>query len=208
MFEGSRSYLYKGAAHPCLASGLHWLCRARVKAIWTAKEFLNIKYLDPRWENQCPMCLAVGGTETLEHLFLRCSRWRQQRRKHLRPLLRVMTERAMLAGVVERSLRSELRVRYLLGGAYVTEGNEEHHLPHWLVGEIDATLLEAAVQAYTEGRRDRIEGLPAYIKVARFLQEVMPLRFRILGPLLQAQRADVNNVDRAVLVEDPGEEGT
>ena len=48
--------------------------------------------------------------------------------------------------------------------------------------------------------------LPDYIRVARFLHEVMPLRFKILGPLVQAQRAEVNNVDRAVHADEPGEE--
>ncbi len=167
---------------------LEHISTGRVKAIWTAKEFINIRYLDEQWENQCPMCLDMGGPETLEHLFLKCSKWRRQRRAHLRPILRSITARGMLAGVAPSTKRTELRLRYLLGGTYMTDTNEARLLPHWLITERDEHQLAVAVREYVEtGVVAEGTLLPDYIRVARFLHEVMPLRFKILGSLVQSK---------------------
>ena len=113
----------------------------------------------------------------------------------------------MLAGVAPSTKRTELRLRYLLGGTYVTDTNEARLLPHWLITEMDEHQLAVAVREYVEtGVVAAGTLLPEYIRVARFLHEVMPLRFKILGTLVQTQRAEVNNVDRAVHADEPGEE--
>jgi hypothetical protein len=62
-----------------------------------------------------------------------------------------------------------------------------------------------------EGAWDRVDddvGTPGCVRVAQFLQQVMPLRLRVLGPLLEAPRANADTQGMAVLAGTGAEAGT
>jgi hypothetical protein len=148
-------------AQPPLGFGLRALHRCRLGGLWTAPRLARRGLLDEQYMSRCPCCGRARG-ETLCHLLLSCSRWREQRETYLRVLL---VEIDVLQ--LSRSRRAAL----LLGGEY-----RGHCLRGWLPAK-------AADPEVVSGVGYRMCGA---FQVAAYLQRVLKVRQAILGPLRRA----------------------
>jgi len=222
-FEATSGYIWQAARYPTLATGVHWLTRARVGALWMGRAYARIHWLPAEFLTRCMFCENATAGETLPHMLAECSRWDTQR-VPLEPLIDEARRRlgAGMATVDNVAL-------YLLGGRIGGEHHNDAHgirCTHWVKlgrrrgapqmgigGLVDVAPAVPAVQEWQgevdvdaatveEGR------VPGFVLVARFLQAVMPVRFSELRPLLTVAasppRADAGT-GRAALMRE-GEE--
>jgi len=180
----SRSYLDLGVRYPRLARGFHWLTRLRLGSFWTARRFARIGWLAEEFRTRCPFCRRECGGEDERHFLLECASWHEPRE-------------SFLSGW---TFGMEATWFNLLGGSRASSG---------VSGETIRSLwcprdgaFHPEMDSPEEGAWDRVDddvGTPGCVRVAQFLQQVMPLRLRVLGPLLEAPRADADIQGMAVL---------
>jgi exonuclease III len=172
--DQSRQYLKEVHRFPSDCKGLLWLTRLRVNAFWSARAFQKIRWLPEEYDSLCPFCNLHGSGETIEHFLATCSKWHAERRLYLGHLL------DMGASFIN-----------LLGGSSTEGGiSAEENLKIWLFNEIQQLAPAENVGSHA----------PGFIQVARFLQQVMPKRLRLLADLLRAPRANADINGRADLM--------
>ena len=183
-FGSSVKYLALTAKYLAFSKGLWWLTRIRVNAFWTGRAFERIGWLPARFRNQCPFCSREGTGENVEHFLLVCPAWEVMRQESLR-------------GLLDRGFDSV----NLLGGSKHNSGLMlDQALPLWLYPWRDDEPRD-------DGDRQHnmvVERLPGFVQVAKFLQQVMPIRLRRLAVLLRTPRADAeDNGGMVALQEEP-----
>lgn len=155
-FEASNGYIWQAVKYPALATGVHWLTRARVGAIWVGVAYARIRWLPAEFLTRCPFCghgdggeagvagdnaegvnVAHGGGhdgETLPHLLLECPRW-DEFRVLLRPLIDEARARLGAGG------NADTLATYLLGGRVrgAHEDAQDIWCRHWVsLGRVQA----------------------------------------------------------------------
>ncbi len=177
----SKGYLTRGDQYSGLARGFSWLHRVRTSSVWLAARLAKAGILSARYSDECPFCHQSGGTgETMSHLIERCPAWRIQREN-------------TITGFFE-------------GASWI------NHIGGWTEGEgwSSDQVLDLWVGAPTQGARDlRISdfgedwvagvALPGCVRIAAFLQLVMPTRQAKLQRGLEPLRADAVIDGRAAL---------
>lgn len=185
-FEQSKAYLKYSCRYTSLSSGVHWLCRLRVNAFWTVTALQKIGWLPDRFSSLCPFCNIVSTGETIEHLLTVCRRWRTQRNRYLGMLLRDMGWDYI----------------NLLGGSRIESGvSLVDLLPIWL-GPERRDVANEALQIGNDIGIEIDRATPGFVRVAKFLQEILPVRFQVLAELLRAPRADADILGMAILPEE------
>jgi hypothetical protein len=228
-FEATNGYIWQAVRYPALATGVHWLTRARVGALWVARSYARIRWLPAEFLARCPFCEGEAQGETLPHMLVECPRWDAQRAP-LGPLVDEARDRLGAAATVENV------AVYLLGGRIRggRDGARDIRCRHWVKlgrrrggggapqmgngGLIEDGLAPQAAAAPVDGveqqtedageANDHVEAgrVPGFVLVARFLQAVMPARLAVLRPLLQIPpRADAGH-GRAALQEGEGDD--
>ena len=207
-FRLTKHFIFKAVLYPQLCSGITWLVKARLGAIWTGSRLLQIRYLPEIYRDLCPCC-ERRTCETLVHLVLVCNRWHRERDRWLNPIIAEMPE-----------LTDVEKVRVLLGGRVIIgdqiEGNDpivQHYsVPNWCImrnmpGAVDVELDEAfnrdapdlgaaiAVAPRVGDRELAQQAASKFVDVARYFHEVMPLRRAVIAPLIENAypRANANN---------------
>jgi hypothetical protein len=177
-YDVTSGYLWEALQYPLEPLGIHWLTKARVNALWTARSYARIRWLPEEYRTRCPFCNLGDHGETLGHLLVECPRWDEQRRE-----IQFMVDEAREQLGPETD--SRVIATYLLGGRCLRGDREAH------IRCIDWVRVERELrrEGNDDGRAfdDRTAG---FILVARFFKAVMPARFSVLGPLLKPPRAD------------------
>ena len=89
-FQRTNAWVAQTKWHPALGGGCQDLLRLRVSTFWTGERAAKAGLIDKKFQSECPCCKATGTPETIVHFLLRCPKWRNQRRDHLRPLMRAI----------------------------------------------------------------------------------------------------------------------
>lgn len=170
-YQDSTAYIAKASNFSKYAKGIHYLTRFRVGAVWTASRLASIGWLPMEYIARCPFCNS-DVPETLTHILMECEAW-SSHRVSLRDILG--------NGPI-----------FLLGGRRVgIETDQSLISERWLDSAVPSDG-PVSLQSTVESR------LPGFIIVADFLQQICPIRFRILANLLQIPRADAANNGMAV----------
>lgn len=154
-FSRSRKYLREGLKFPLMSKGIDWLCKLRLGALWLAPRLAQIRRLPIQYLETCPCCNTLVK-EDLDHLLCRCPRWVQ--------------ERALLEAEMEQNAESESYYIQLLGGSREQDPVPDQVLQSWC-SSMGLGLGVAEVG-------------PGFIKMAQYLQVVLPLRFGMLRTLV------------------------
>ena len=101
-----------------LGQGLSMVQKCRLRALWTAERRAKHRLIDSIYRTRCPCCNQEGEGETMEHLLLDCSAWREERMKYIGSLIEQI-------GLFRLPLSE--RCTLLLGGEYMG-----HRLDNWL----------------------------------------------------------------------------
>lgn len=147
-FEQTRKFLTLALQRTDLCRGIMWLVRMRGLAVWTGPRAAKAGLVDRRWSKECPSC-GENCREDIPHILLECSAHTEDRRECIQPLV----ER--FAGPASALQRVELAT-LILGGRV---GGVEHS-QEWL----------------GEATQSRWREAPPFLRVAEFLQRVMPRR--------------------------------
>ena len=187
-YAKTRNYLKKAMRFPSVSRGVHWLARCRVNAFWTTVRLAKIGMVAPEWENVCPCCGIDYPTkgETVAHMLLVCPKWNTQRQQHLQSLLDFIQEASGFESW-DSLTDAELEVycQICLGGC--KDGVPKLVIPDWSGDEYDgADEVERVVHPVFP-----FQG-PPFIKVARFLQDIVPIRLGILHDILIPSGADAD----------------
>jgi hypothetical protein len=122
-------------------------------------------------------------------LLLECACWDEARQRHLGEWITLgATETNLLGGSGEAGgLPPDMvRMRWCpRDPTFHSEANEE----------------ETKEEEQPEGAPTQEERTPGCVQVARFLQHIVPIRFGMLRPVLEAPRADADGEGMAVLAE-------
>jgi exonuclease III len=185
----TQAYLWLGVRYPHLSRGFHWLTRLRLGSFWSAKRLARIGWLAAEFRTKCPFCGEMGTGEDEAHFLLVCTRWNDARLRHL-------GEWATTLGAAWYNL---------LGGSRDTGGLSKAGVrrlwcPRDPTFRPDADLLEMD-PAMGHGNDDD-GSMPGCVRVARYLQEVIAVRFGVLSTFLETPRADADLDGMAVLAED------
>ena len=201
----TNSYLQIGIKYPSLARGITWLTKLRVGAFWPTSRLVAAGLIHvPHWSNHCPCCQA-NVSETLSHFIMTCTRWNEQRELYLGALIRYCRNFLLLEDPTNiLTPEQQLQVvKLVCGGIQERAAHDEVPqqtlcIPNWL--EIPNMIDELHYHEEAQGN-DALLGLPGFIRVAKFLQSVIPIRQSIVARLILTPRANANNYGRAVLVE-------
>jgi hypothetical protein len=179
-----RDYLAAAVRYPVFSQGIHWLCRMRVGAIWTVRRFVRIRWLPERYLTECPFCCVVNDTgEDLQHLLIQCQAWAEYRHE---ANLGLVGEYEILLGGSRNIGEAEM-------DRVVNEG--------WMDPPDDDLNPELHAQMGDDDGAD-VELVPRFIKVAKFLGIMMPVRQRRLSNLLRnTPRANADVAGMAVFVD-------
>ena len=151
-FGLTRSYLIRSLKHPDLTLGVRWLTRMRTLGVWMGPRAAKARLIPEMFRTVCPSCRAEIA-EDIQHVLLDCPNGLAERQRTVQPLLDHIAAYQPALG------REELAV-ILLGGQ---------------AGGVDLTKFWLGSAAHSNW-----DGSAAYLKVAEFLQLVMPLRMRKL----------------------------
>ena len=183
----SRGYLKKAVNFPLFYKGVHALCRLRVGAFWAIRRFVHIGWLPERLLTLCPFCNTEGTGETIHHLVVECTAWKDFRPDNFIDLPNLLGGSGGPGGVG------------LVGVS----------LSSWLGHENIQFQPDLSPQG-VENRELDSGQLPGFMHVAMFLMKVIPVRQRRLNQLLrEAPGADANEngmadfADEAQFEEDP-----
>jgi exonuclease III len=149
-YETTNEYLKKALEFPQYSKGCNWLFRARVKGIWSVKHAISRNLIRQDIAGKCPACREIIVEDELVHIMLDCQKYNEHR-----DLLSQKVELARDAGFDSKSI-----LILLLGGL---QGENPAARP-WTARQ----WMQGIEQNNGEG------GEPVFIKVAEFLQRVMP----------------------------------
>ena len=147
-FGLTRSYLIRSLKHPDLTLGVRWLTRMRTLGVWTGPRAAKAKLISEMFRTVCPSCRAENA-EDIPHILLECPIGLAERQRTVQPLV------DQVAAVQPDLGREELAI-ILLGG----QAGGADLRKNWVGSAAHSTW----------------DGAAAYLKVAEFLQLVMPLR--------------------------------
>ena len=151
-FGLTRSYLVRSLEQPNLTVGVRWLTRMRTLGVWMGPRAAKAKLIPDMYRTVCPSCRAEIA-EDIPHVLLECPIGLAERQRTVQQGL------DQVAATQPDLGREELAV-ILLGGQ---------------AGGVDLTKIWLGTAAHSTW-----DGAAAYLKVAEFLQLVMPLRMRKL----------------------------
>jgi len=147
-FGLTRSYLVRSLEYHDLTLGVRWLTRMRTLGVWMGPRAAKANLVPEVFRTVCPSCRAEI-TEDMAHVLLECPIGSVERQRTVQPLL------DHIAAYHPNLGREELAV-ILLGGQ---------------AGGVDFTKIWLGTAAHSTW-----DGAAAYLKVAEFLQLVMPRR--------------------------------
>ena len=148
----SEHYLKKSLRHPGLALGVRWLARLRTKSFWTGPRAAHAKLVPAWWGSMCPSCEGKLK-EDIPHILLECPLHNEARCRLIQPVVGWAT------GTISAPSREELAM-VLLGGQ---------------VGRVDLSK-----QWLGEAKHNPCGEKAPFLRVAEYLQEIMPSRMRNL----------------------------
>ena len=169
--EGSRRYLAVATHNPSIARGIYWLCRFRVGAVWLARRLATIRFIDQVYRTRCPFC-NEEVVETVEHLLLQCTRWREHRTSYWGESMTGLTVVQLLGGS---------------NGEGGVEGEGVDFVARWCPENTRRIEADLRLPHRVNGI---VGSLPICVLVAQYLQVVMPIRFGLLHALIEVPRAD------------------
>jgi hypothetical protein len=187
-------YLKIAIRFPSLARGFHWLSRIRLGCFWTTHRLAQIGWVSSEFKDKCPFCLGYSsGGEDIMHFLLICPRWAQVRNTYLDPLV--------------NDRERPIVYTNLLGGSSALGGMSLAEVVDWWcptpLPDVSNESLSFESQAITSSPESiSQESSPSVLNryklsgcvlVAKYLQQVIPLRFAMLKPLLEAPGADADN---------------
>lgn len=193
-YARTREYLAAAVRYPVFSQGIHWLCRMRVGAIWTVRRFVRIRWLPERYLTECPFCGVINDTgEDLQHLLIQCQAWAEYR---LEANLGLVGDYEILLGG-SRNIGEAGMDRVVNEGWMDPPDDDLNPELHAQMGDDDVDGID-------------VELVPMFIKVAKFLGIMMPVRHRRLSNLLRdTPRANADLAGMAVFVDadnQPGDE--
>jgi len=156
--EQTRSWIVQANEYVMESPDMHWLMRFRTKSVWTAPRLSMVGMLPSEYQETCPCCKR-DAVESIPHILFECKRWDDQRRKVATLISQI--KRLTKDCVGEEVQVSDIMSALLLGGEYCGA-----RLTNWLI------------------ERSHTESDPGFLRVARFLGEIMRLRSRIISPLI------------------------
>jgi exonuclease III len=182
VFAGTRRYTAVGGRYVNFTRGIHWLAKARAGGLWTGKSLANAKVIGQTFKVECPFCEHGTEGETLSHLLLECPKWDAQREACL--------GEGFVGAVGDN----------FLGGLDPSGGwGKEALIDHW-VGKPGPEAADLLPSDFLEGMVTRDRKVPPCVRIAAFLQIVMPLRQKAILLVGEELRADAIPNGRAVLV--------
>ncbi|OLY79183.1 hypothetical protein AYI68_g6754, partial [Smittium mucronatum] len=75
---GKGNWMNLQLMYPDLKLGLQDIGKMRMGTFRTVQRLSNMKFLDEKFEKNCPFC-KIDVPETVDHILLNCSRWDRQR---------------------------------------------------------------------------------------------------------------------------------
>lgn len=147
-----------------LDTGLAGLMAIRCGGLYLAPRAIHVYKIAERFKTVCPFCESPGA-ETLEHLFLRCTRWADERTAFLTNILTAINE-------LSNTLDDKSTVTILLGGG----GSASAHSTPFTLGE-----------RWSRFRRNKPN--PFFIDVVRFLSAI----FRVRRAIFFSCRVDTSS---------------
>lgn len=156
-FESTQRFVRLALPHPADAIGIRWLVRHRTHAVWNATSAVQAGLLQRQWKGRCPSC-EMDEVDDGTHLLLRCPTFSSERALYIRPLVRKLARKCPGSSANEMCT-------LLLGGQY---GEVPDHAQWWL------------------GRTYTLLGEAPFLRVAKFLQSVMPRHMGHLWRLAQS----------------------
>jgi exonuclease III len=150
-FEDTREFIKLALPFTDLCKGIQWLVRLRTWTIWTGPRAANAGLISPYWKKNCPSCKETIQ-EDIPHILLECKRFKDSIREFIHPLLEKLVEQGS-------TFQREDLATLILGGQ-VNRVSSRHF---WLGETMYSTEEEAP-----------------FLRVARFLQYVMPQRMGFL----------------------------
>ena len=184
----SSGYLARGDQYSGLARGFHWLHRVRTSSVWMATRLARAGILSARYIDECPFChQSDGAGESIGHLIEHCAAWAIQRENILTGFFEGACWVNLIGGWVE--------------GAGWTSGQV---LDLW-VGALTPRARDLTAINITE---EGVDGaaLPGCVRIAAFLQLVLPVRQAKLQRGLEPMRADAVIDGRAALADESDSE--
>lgn len=151
-FKDTSSFLKLSLERPDLTQGVRWLTRMRTLAFWTGPRAAKANLVPSRWSRVCPSC-GRACKEDIPHILLECPLHSELRHRLIQPVVE------WVAGANPTFARVELAA-VLLGGQVRGVSSSQY----WL-GATTQSILEDDVP---------------FLKVAEYLQDVMPQRMRRL----------------------------
>ena len=144
--------------------------------------------MSARYSDECPFCHRSGGVgETAEHLIMRCPRWSVQR-----------------AATLDGFFEGASWVNYL-GGRSDGNGWDKEQVKELWVGVPTQGARDLQVTSFGDDGA-AVVALPGCVRVATFLQLVLPLRQGEVARGLEPMRANAVNDGRAALFDESDSE--
>ena len=161
-FKHTRSFIKLALQRPDLAKGVRWLTRMRTLGFWTGPRAAKAKLVLNWCSRVCPSC-RMACKEDIPHILLECQTHNENRQRLIQPVVE------WVAGTNPVCTRVELTAA-LLGG----QVGGVHSSQQWLGATTQPSL----------------ENNAPFLRVAEFLQEVMPERMRRLWEVRIPRCAD------------------
>lgn len=161
--SGTGPWVQLGEQHPALARHLLEVGRMRLGVFPLGKRLVYQRRLDERFLRRCPFC-PNSAPETLEHFLLACPQWEVARQKHLAGVLSVGA-----APGTRSPAALTLAVGELLGGEQGTGRSSG--------GGGSSVAAQSGERSPSAVQGQRV------VRLAGFLAEVVPRRWRLLSAL-------------------------
>jgi len=123
-FRETHQFVKTGKFYHRTSRGMTWLARIRCGGFWSAHRLASIGLLpsDP-WLRRCPCCLEeLQFGESLEHMFLHCTLFREERDACIGGLVAALGE----------TTNDTDTVTCLCGGAVLSAAGEQLRIPRWM----------------------------------------------------------------------------
>lgn len=151
---GESLWINVGMMYPGLSKGLLEIGRIRMGMILFGPELAKAEYLNARYRIRCPIC-EMKVIEDLKQIVFICSGYNKAREEHIKTIFLSWDE------LIESPTDQSRVISILLGG--------EFEMIQYL------TIIEKSNERY-----ERYEAISRVIRMAKFLQEIIPLRTKIL----------------------------
>ncbi len=150
-YDQTRSYIKRSVDHPDLAKGCSYLARLRTGCYWTGFRAAGAGLIPDEWRGKCPSC-GLETRDTIPHLLVSCPKYAPERDECLGELLDRLQAWAGEHCGTGALFDDEIAILLLGGGVR---------------GKCPSR------RAWT-GRGTHIAGDPGFVRVARYLQTVLP----------------------------------